>query len=579
MSKNSIPELLDALSDAERRQRETQRLSGVGFWELNHKELTLYWSEEIFSIYGLAADELEPNYEIFKGLIHDDDRELVHDAYQASVETGAEYNIRYRIKAGNLFKWIEARGVTYYDSEGNPQRSIGTAQDISEIVDAQNATEHLATHDALTDLPNRKLFSDRISEAVNLAKRDDLTFGVLFIDLDNFKLINDRHGHDIGDEVLVDVARRLEGSARSSETFARIGGDEFVGLLSGIDEPGIHSAVRRVKDAIDGVYTTKHGSFNVTASIGVTVYPQDGEESDELLRHADHAMYEAKETGKSRICYFDSYRHRWNLSRQQLLLDIEHAIDNDEFVLHFQPRVSLSDGALSGAEALLRWLRPNGPTPPSEVITAISGTPLEWELDAWVMQAAIAEIERFHEHGLRIPVSLNVNPSTVENSRFPLMLGRLIASSDISGGDLEIEILEVSSIRNLDHTKEVLRLCKDLGVSFSLDDFGTGYASLTYFHSLPVDKLKIDRRFILSLLSDAGSLALVKSILAIARANERPVVAEGVESYAVAHVLRQLGCDYGQGFGLARPMAGKDFIEWDRSWNARTFLNQLGASD
>ncbi|APE32404.1 GGDEF domain-containing protein [Halomonas aestuarii] len=573
-----IQELSDALAISERRRREAQRLSGVGFWELNYQNGTLYWSEEIFAIYGLEANALDPNYEIFVSLIFDDDREFVDAAYKASVKDGTEYNIRYRIKAGPATKWIEARGVTYYDSEGNPERSIGTAQDISEIMDAQQALEHLALHDALTGLPNRKLFSDRISAALNLARRHGFFLGVLFIDLDNFKRINDRQGHSLGDEVLVGIARHLEHSVRAEDTFARLGGDEFVGLLTGENEQDIQDAVQRVKQSIEGTYSTEFGSFAITASIGVTIYPHDSDEPDELLRHADHAMYEAKESGKSRICYFDAKRHQSNRSRNQLLVDIEKAIENDEFILHFQPRICLRDGSLSGAEALLRWFRPDGPTPPVEVITAIRGTSLEWELDTWVMKEALAQVRRFRAYGLQGPFSLNVMPSTIENRELPSLLKQFLDDASISGENLEIEVLEVSSIRDFDQANEILRVCKELGIRFSLDDFGTGYASLTYFHSLPVDKLKIDQLFIRTLLSDGGSLALVKSILAISDANDCFVVAEGVESYSIASALRHLGCDYGQGFGLAKPMASDDYIAWAHNWDAQVFLDRMAAS-
>lgn len=579
MSKDRLRDLADALENAERRRCDSQRLSGVGFWELNHKNETLYWSEEIFAIYELEANTLETDYEKFVSLIHEDDRDWVTSAYQASVESGVEYNIRYRIKAGESTKWIEARGITYYDSDRNPERTIGTAQDISEITNAQHALEHLALHDALTGLPNRKLFSNRMDEALQTAQRDECRLGVLFIDLDNFKLINDHQGHDIGDEVLVGVAEALARHARDGDSFARLGGDEFVGLISETAGSSIGEAVERVKESIDRTYDTSRGSFTVTASIGVAIYPLDSEEPDELVRHADHAMYEAKESGKSRIRYFDAKQHWTNRSRNQLLLDIKEALENDRFVLHFQPRVCLIDGSLAGAEALLRWFRPEGPVPPSDVIAAISGTPLEWALDAWVVEAALLEFGRFFEGGLLGPYSVNVNPGTIENKALPALLQQLIGASDVSGSDLEIELLEVSSIRNFALTTQILQKCKKLGISFSLDDFGTGYSSLTYFHSLPVDKLKIDRSFIQRLLSDQESLPLIKSILAIAKANDRPVIAEGVESYAIARELRRLGCQYGQGFGLSRPMGADEYVAWARRWDPKAFIAQMEEPD
>lgn len=579
MSKKRIDELSGELLLSERRRLDTQRLSGVGFWELNHHTDTLYWSEEIFAIYGLDAAGLQPSYELFARLIHDDDREMVEAAYRDSVNTGDEYNIRFRIKAVGSTKWIEARGVTYYDREGRPERSIGTAQDISEIVDAQQAIEHLASHDELTDLPNRKLFSELLRLALRLADRNNSKLALLFIDLDNFKRINDRSGHDVGDEVLVAVAQQLKASARASDAFARIGGDEFVGVLAVKDESDVDLAVQRVKNSVERTYETKQGRFPVTVSIGVTVFPFDADEPDALLRHADHAMYEAKELGRSRVCYFDAERHKFKVSRLQFLREIENAISNNEFVLYFQPKITLKNGSPAGAEALLRWFRPDGAIAPSDVVAAINGTSLEWELDTWVIEALLAERKRFRDIDLGGALSLNVNSSTIENSEFPDHLSRLLANADAIGDRLELEVLEVSSIKSIERTNRILRRCKAQGAEFSLDDFGTGYSSLTYFHALPVDKLKVDKRFVKDLLTDSGSLALIKSILALAQANNRPVIAEGIESYASARMLLDLGCDYGQGFGLARPMTSDAFVNWLENWDPQSFAEHMQRPD
>ncbi|MBK5969819.1 MULTISPECIES: putative bifunctional diguanylate cyclase/phosphodiesterase [Thiorhodovibrio] len=575
MTEKHVIDLSHALMIAERRRQETQRLSGVGFWELDHQAGLLYWSEEIYAIYELSGNASEPNYDLFLRLIHDEDRELVDTTYRSSVESGEEYNIRYRIKAGSSVKWIEARGVTHYDDQGVPDRSIGTAQDITEIITAQQQVEHLAYHDALTDLPNRKLFSDRMNTAVRLAEQDATNLAVLFIDLDNFKLINDRYGHDVGDEVLVGVAHQLRSCSRTGDTFARIGGDEFAGVLIGVGDAEVDVAIEKVKQTIDGTYQTRTRSFDVTASIGVTMYPRDSAEPDILLRHADQAMYEAKERGKSRVRYFDTDRYRSNWSRHQLQRDIEIALTDDQFALYFQPRVSLIDGTLAGAEALLRWFTPTGPVSPLDVIAAISGTPLEWQLDRWVTETLLKHHETFRAHGIDGPFSLNINPSTIEDRDFPELLESLLKSSGVRGQDLEIEILEISSITNFERTNEILCRCKAFGISFSLDDFGTGYSSLTHFHFLPIGKLKIDQSFIKHLNSDADSLALVRSILALAHANNRQVVAEGVETDAIAQTLAGLGCEYGQGYGLARPMPVSDYISWTQAWDADAFMGRV----
>jgi len=575
VSTESEDRLSAALELSERRRLESQRLSGVGFWEMDHKSKTLYWSEEIFAIYGLEVNAFEPDYDIFVNLIHDEDRAMVADSYRQSVASGREYNIRYRIKSGACTKWIEARGVTYYDNAGEPERSIGTAQDISEVVDAQHAAEHLASHDALTGLANRNLFAERISQWLQIAKRTSQTLAIIFLDLDNFKAINDRYGHQVGDELLVGVAERLQTVARASDIFARIGGDEFVGLLF-VDQPeGIEKAVERFKEVVDGVYSSSVGRIQVTTSIGVTSYPLDCDEPDVLLRHADHAMYEAKESGRAQIRVFDSRGHRSNLERRSLLTDIEHAIQNDEFELYFQPRLSLREGTPVGAEALLRWFRPQGAVAPSTIIELVTGTALAWELDCWVIRALLEQHHRFFEAGVAGPFSFNVNPSTLENPKFPELLAGMLLDCKARGENFEIEILEVSSIADFTKTSESLQRCKALGFSFSLDDFGTGYSSLTHFHALPVDKLKIDQRFVRALLSDDGCRTLVQSILAIAKANATASVAEGIESLALVGALCDMGCEFGQGFGFARPMSASDYLGWVQAWDRQDYLARV----
>ncbi len=302
--------------------------------------------------------------------------------------------------------------------------------------------------------------------------------------------------------------------------------------------------------------------FKISASIGVTIYPHDQADVDILIRHADQAMYEAKDRGKSEICYFDINRSRSIETRKKLLKDIQHALTNNQFEIFYQPRIRLSDGKLAGAEALLRWETPQGQIPPSEIVAALRNSYGEWELDNWVIEKVLSDIKHFKEKRLDGPYSINVNPSSIENPTFPDVLNTVLRKWNIAGEDIEIEILEIESIKNFDLARNILNQCKALGVNFSLDDFGTGYSSLTYFHALPISKVKIDQRFIKSAHADPDSLLLVRSILAVANANNKPVIAEGIETETIAKTLTELDCGYGQGFGIAIPMPMHDYINW-----------------
>ena len=520
---------------------------------------------EIYKIYELDSKDNKADYQLFLSLIYEPDKELVNSSYQGSIKTGNQYDIRYRIKAGNSIKWIEARGVTYYRENGEPDRSIGTAKDISEIIAAQIKIEHLAYHDMLTGLANRKLFSDRLSESLLLADQNGINLVVMFIDLDNFKLVNDQYGHDVGDQILISVANRLKSFEQSACLFARIGGDEFAGFYLGVEDADIDNQVVAIKQAIDGTYHTSVHSFKITASVGATIYPQDNAEPDILLRHSDQAMYEVKEQGKSGIRYFDTERFQSNWSRRQLLKDIENALVNDQFELFYQPKIRLCDAQPAGAEALLRWFRPEGAVAPADIVVAIQNTSLEWELDKWVIENVLKHVLIFTENGLSGPFSLNVNPTSLQNPDFPQLLKSLLSKFEVLGDLIEIEILEVESIKDLDTARNVISQCKKLGVKFLIDDFGTGYSSLTYFLALPISKLKIDQFFIKSILSNPQSLLLVKSILAIAKENKKLVVAEGIETVEIAQLLAELKCEFGQGYGIAMPMPVEEYINWVHS--------------
>lgn len=576
---NDVQTLTQSLALSERRRRDTQRLSGVGFWELHHKQQTLYWSEEIFSIYAVDPDSIQPSYELFVRLIHDEDRERVEAAYQDAVASGREYNIRYRIKAGKTTKWIEARGVTYYDSEGKPERSIGTAQDISEMIQARRQIEHLATHDELTGLPNRKLLTDRLEQAIAKARRASQLLAICYLDLDGFKPINDTHGHATGDRLLIAFADRVKQELREEDTLARLGGDEFVIALNELSSiKQCEQIVQRLIRIIDAPFFVEGLSLRVTSSIGVTIYPLDAADTDVLIRHADQAMYQAKKSGKNRLQFHDNTQTLKVRSARSALSRFESALKHDELVLHYQPRVDLRNGQPAGFEALARWPLPRkGMALPAQFLPLIETRRLAIALDRWVIKAAIAQHLAWRAEDMILPISINLSPEMIQDVTFPAYLEELLSDCprDVPRF-MEFEILETGALGDTDEIAKTMYACIDQGVTFSLDDFGTGYSSLTYFHRLPIDMLKVDRTFVGRMLDDPRDQDIVEGVIRLADSLKRPVVAEGVENIELAIMLLQLGCNYAQGYGIAMPMPPNWVPQWLRQWRHQRDWQRLG---
>jgi diguanylate cyclase (GGDEF)-like protein/PAS domain S-box-containing protein len=456
------------------------------------------------------------------------------------------------------------------DREGNIVGASKIARDITLLRRHQEQLEHLAHFDVLTDLPNRLLLSDRLRQAIALSKRSGKTFAVLYLDLDGFKLINDQHGHDIGDALLVAISKRIACILRDTDTLARIGGDEFVAVLVDIDS---NAKLRRVLERIlKGCAIPVHigdKRLEVTASIGVTTYPHDDVGEDQLMRHADLAMYEAKRAGKNRYHLFDAFREAEDKSRHVYVRRLTQAIGNNELVLHYQPKVNMKTRAVVGVEALLRWQHPErGLLAPVQFLPLIEGHHLIDDIGIWVAGRALAQMEQWRQAGIRMPVSINLAPNQLQDARFPTVLRELLARyPHIAPGDLELEILETSAMQDIDAVSRVMQSCRQLGVQFSIDDFGTGYSSLTYLKRLPVCMLKIDQSFVRDMLSDHEDLAIVRGVIGLAKAFGRKVIAEGVESDMHAAKLLKMGCELAQGYGIARPMPADALGGWLGEWD------------
>jgi diguanylate cyclase (GGDEF)-like protein/PAS domain S-box-containing protein len=454
--------------------------------------------------------------------------------------------------------------ATICNDDGCVQRYVGVFSDISYLKEHEAELSRVAHYDALTGIPNRVLLADRMKQAIAKTGREQSVVAVCYLDLDGFKAINDNLGHDAGDQVLVEVSRRIRNTIRAGDTVARLGGDEFVVLLELEKGEECVITVERLLAVIAQPITVKDKPQLLSASIGVSIYPLDNEDSDTLLRHADQAMYIAKQSGKNRFYIYDTEMDLRARSHNELLKSIRLGLEHNQFELYFQPKIDLRTKQLVGAEALIRWRHSErGLLSPIEFLHPIENTELDIEIGNWVIVTALAQINAWHCAGLDIEVSINISAYHMESPRFTEKLQQQLAHyPNIKPGKLQIEILETAALNDLGVVCEIIEACRKLGVRFALDDFGTGYSSLSYLSKLPIDVLKIDQSFVRDMLEDKGDRAIVQGIIALAQAFDRQIVAEGIETEAHYRALCDMGCQIGQGYGIARPMPADELLNW-----------------
>ena len=455
------------------------------------------------------------------------------------------------------------------DAKGVVQHYIGVFSDISQIKSHEAELHRIAHFDPLTGVPNRRLLVDRLHQALARAARSENSLAVCFLDLDGFKVVNDAHGHAVGDRLLIEVTQRMTEVLRVEDTLARLGGDEFVVLLTDISsELGCTLVLDRLLQVVQQPMRIEGLELRVTVSIGVSLFPHDNADADTLMRHADQAMYLAKEAGKNRYQLFDPVSDRRAQSHREFLLRLQQALEAREFVLHYQPKVDLVDGRLEGVEALIRWNCPGrGLVPPGEFLPQLQSTSLELAVGDWVIEEALSQAGRWREQGLDLRVSVNISAAHLQQPDFlDKLAGALRRHPDQPPRLFELEVLETAQIEDMDAAVAILKRCGELGLRFALDDFGTGYSSLTYLRKLPVQTLKIDQSFVRGMLGNADDMGIVEGVIRMARAFRMDVVAEGVETLEHGRVLLQQGCRLMQGYGIARPMAPEALRGWLLNW-------------
>jgi diguanylate cyclase (GGDEF)-like protein/PAS domain S-box-containing protein len=469
-----------------------------------------------------------------------------------------------RRKNGELLpEWLSITSIR--DLQGQIEHYLAVFSDITHIKQYELQLKKTAHFDSLTGIPNRLLLVERLQQAIAHCHREHTMLAVCYLDLDGFKPINDELGHPAGDQVLIECARRISLEIRALDTVARVGGDEFVILLQNIEH--IHDCsitLDRLLKTISEPYQVENRLCELSASIGVTLYPLDRMDADILIRHADQAMYSAKQSGKNRYHFFDADQDDRLRLFTETLERIRQGLINEEFELFFQPKVNLPSGILAGAEALIRWNHPErGLLLPQEFLPSIHQTDLELILGEWVIEQALRQQKTWLDQGLQCELSINISAHHLQAERFVEVLRqKMSAYPDLPKGILQIEILETAALEEYDKVRAVIAACKQMGIGFALDDFGTGYSSLTYLRDLPTETIKIDRSFVHDMLEDQRDFAIIRGVIELAKAFNRQIVAEGVESVEHFHALAELGCHIAQGFGVARPMSAGDFFHW-----------------
>jgi diguanylate cyclase (GGDEF)-like protein/PAS domain S-box-containing protein len=475
-----------------------------------------------------------------------------------------------RRKDGEVYpEWLSI--TTVFDDSGEVERHVAIFSDISEQHRSRQEIDFLAHHDALTNLPNRLLFNARLEHAIGHARRESSQLAVLFLDLDRFKAINDSLGHAQGDEILRQIALRMRSVLRNDDTMARIGGDEFVILLEDLEPKGVQGVAEKLCALLEGPLNTGGDPIYISMSLGISVFPNDGEDVDNLIKNAEAAMYKAKDSGRDTYKFYTPELTDAALERAFLQHHLRRAIDDNEFQLHYQPQVDIRNGRVVGVEALLRWAHPTeGMIMPLRFIPLLEEQGLIRQVGPWVLRKACNDWLDWQSRGIA-PNSIAVNlagpqieaPGAVEE------IGRIINETGMSPEHLELEVTETFVMNNPESNINTLHKIRDLGVRLAIDDFGTGYSSLAYLKRLPINKLKIDRSFIRDVPGDSDDEAITRAVVGLGRSLGLDIIAEGVEDDACVAFLLREGCHVGQGYLWARPMPIHELEHWLRVNAAR----------
>ncbi|HQY59450.1 MAG: EAL domain-containing protein [Nitrospira sp.] len=567
--------VLHALIRSESRLELAQRIARIGNWDWNPGTNRFTMSNELCRLVGIRPHDFSGTFEAFLNFVHPDDRPVVNGALEKLIAQHTPCDIDHRVMLPNGTDFIihlQAEGVR--EEETGELTVIGTAQDITERKQAERAIHRLAYYDSLTGLANRVLFKDRLSNALSYAERHHQHLATLFIDLDRFKVINDTLGHTVGDRLLTHVAERLSESVRLSDSvgrhadhepphaLARLGGDEFTILLTALPAPEDAGRVaRRILESLAHPFSIDGHEIFISASIGISIFPTDGSTVEALLKNADTAMYHAKEQGRNNCQFYSSGLNAAAAERLDLENELRRALEREEFLVYYQPKLNIHSRKILGAEALVRWKHPKrGVVPPGVFLNAAIDTGLIRPMDEWVLREACRQVKAWEVAGLPpITVSANVSNSLFHGRTLPTTVADALRDSGLNASQLELELTESIAMRDVEASVTMLEGLRTMGVRLSIDDFGTGYSSLSYLQRFPLSRLKIDQSFVRDLLTNENNVKITRAIIAMAHSLNLSVLAEGVETEGQLEKLREEGCDEVQGYLFSRPVCAEDF--------------------
>ncbi|MGQ0580159.1 MAG: putative bifunctional diguanylate cyclase/phosphodiesterase [Betaproteobacteria bacterium] len=549
-------------------------------WDLASDKV---WRSDSYQrLFGYTNDEPQSNMESWFAHVHADDRLRVQQRLLGVINSSQNlWNDEFRLmRHDQTVAHVHARGYVNRDDAGSALKLLAVLQDVTARKESEERTRFLADHDELTGLPNRSLFKQSLAQAIQRAERSRHFLSVLFLDLDRFKNINDSLGHETGDEVLRAVAERLAGCVRQVDVVARFGGDEFAVLIEGLTAEDQAGAVaRKIIDALAKPLVLAGRQYRPGASIGISTYPSDGRDVLSLQKNADIAMYRAKEDGRGRFQFYSDQLNTHSIQRLEFESNLNGALNNKEFVLHYQPKLELATGRIAGVEALIRWVSPQfGMVSPGQFIAIAEETGLIVPMGRWVVQTACVQNRAWQKGGLPpLRIAVNISARQMADKGLVNFIVDTMARTGLTAESLELEITESAVMSNQDHAEKVLNQFKALGFYLTMDDFGTGYSSLAYLKRFPFDSVKIDQSFVRGIPANRDDCAIVEAILAMAQSLELKVVAEGVETQEQSEFLRKLGCDQIQGYVFSKPIPSAEIVALLYKTMTRTATARVGS--